>query len=382
MTFQLFKDGSLVILLLAGSLLNACATSKRTQVIIKDIKHLGGSFTAVCVEPKQVHLKSYYHFLSLIYENQVLKLKEQSRLKQTSDIQDLKTNPKTASTESRHSKDQAFSKGSNLPSRSISLQLNDSDPCPQVEAWVKLNPKSSLKMRWHDRTLMITPHQWRWGTEKRNQLTQLSDISPMYFGQTNRNQRYLISSQHGLWTWKKSQGHARILVLPKNIPQNILSLAKDQDAWWLHTQSGNIQQLWPISLNSSQIKLIASPIKHKSSVKAQPLLAPLSGVALRGKVDGLVLKWGKQTYPFKALQSLCVLSKRLVAVATKEELLILLGPYPAEAKPTRSELQLSVIKRVALPTKTKRVICENKRIFALGEGYGLLNLELETVEGY
>ena len=166
-----------------------------------------------------MHLKSFYRFLSIKYENQGLKLKEQSRLQQISSKQTSKHKSKTDPTESHHlEKDQALSKDSNSPSTSTSLQLNDNDPCPQVEAWVKLNSKSSLRMRWHDQTLMITPHQWRWGTEKRNQLTQLSDISPMYFGQTKRDQSYLLSSRHGLWSWKDSQGHARRLVLPKKIP--------------------------------------------------------------------------------------------------------------------------------------------------------------------
>ena len=380
MTFRLIKADHLLSLLLATTIINACATSKKTQVIIKDIKHLGGSFTAVCVEPNQVHLKSYYRFLTLKYESQVLRLKEQSRFKQISEKQTTKKTSNSSATRShRLEKDQAVSESLNPPSITNSLQLNDSDPCPQVEAWVKLNPKSSLKMRWHDRTLMITPHQWHWGTETRNQLTQLSDISPMQFSNKNRDQRYLISSQYGLWTWKESQSHARSLLLPQKLPQNILSIAKDQGAWWLQTQLGNIQQLWPISLKYGQVKLIASPIKQKSSIKAQSLLAPLSGVALHGKVDGLVLKWGKQDYPFKALQSLCVLSKRLVVVATKEELLMLLGPHPAKARPTSSKQQLRVIKRMILPTKTKRILCENGRIFALGDGYGLLSLELEIL---
>ena len=251
MNFRLFRAYSLLILFLVGSILNACATSKKTQVSIKAIKHLGGSFTAACIEANQVHLKSYYRFLSLKYENQGLKIKELSRIKKISDKQDFKDKSKTASTESSHlENDQAFSKNISPMSKSISFQLNDNDPCSQAEAWVRLNSKSSLRMRWHDQTLMIRPHQWRWGAEKRNQLTQLSDISPMQFGNVNRDQRYLISSQHGLWTWKESQSHARRLVLSEKIPKNILSLAKDQSAWWLHTKLGNIQQLWPSSFIS------------------------------------------------------------------------------------------------------------------------------------
>ena len=70
----------------------------------------------------------------------------------------------------------------------------------------------------------------------------------------------------------------------------------------------------------------------------------------------------------------------MVAVATKSELVILLGPKLAKANPASSNPQLTIIKRINLPTKTRKLLCEDQRIFALGEGYGLLSLELTIVE--
>ena len=366
-THQSYLASLRLIPYLIALIFNACASVPPPKVYIKNIKHLGGSFTAVCVTPNEIHLKSYYRFLSLKYQDLGLKLKEQSRLLHTSSKLNLRTNGTPLDLNDKKK-------------TQTSIHLNDHDPCPQVEAWVQLNPKSRLSMRWHEQSLVVSPRQWRWGAEQRDQLTKLWDISPVSFGHKNKDQRYLISSQHGLWAWKYSQRNARKLVLPKELPQNIISIAKDQDAWWLDTSVGDIQQIWPISFMSGQAKLISSPIKQNTSIKSQILLAPLSGVALRGKVDGLELKWGQQSYPFQTLQSLCVLSKRMVAVATKSELMILLGPQPAKANPASSKPQLSIIKSINLPTKTRKLLCEDQRIFALGEGYGLLSLELTIVE--
>ena len=352
---------------------NACASVPPPKVYINNIKHLGGSFTAVCVTPSEIHLKSYYRFLSLRYQNLGLKLKEQSRLLHSSSTLNLKALETPLDLNDKK-------KAQDLASPLLNIDLTNHDPCPQVEAWVQLNPKSRLSMRWHKQPLVVSPRQWRWGTEQRNQLTKLWDMSPVSFGHKNKDQRYLISSQYGLWAWKDSQKNARKLVLPKELPQNIVGIAKDQDAWWLNTSAGDIQQIWPISFMSGQAQLISSPIKQNVSIKSQTLLAPLSGVALRGKVDGLELKWGQQSYPFQTLQSLCVLSKRMVAVATKSELVILLGPKLAKANPASSNPQLTIIKRINLPTKTRKLLCEDQRIFALGEGYGLLSLELTIVE--
>ncbi len=352
-----------ILLCLASS---ACTSSTKPQIQVKALKHLGGSFTAACVTEDEIHLRSYYRFLSLKHQNARLRLKEETRLAQLN----VADSSNTITTESLHTQPKVTA--------NFQVKIKVFDPCPYPEAWVKLNSKSRLSMKWQGQDLLLSPQQWRWGNEQREQLTQLNDIAPMSFNRKTQETRYLIASNAGVWVWNSTQKAARRLSLPPNIPHNIFALAKDQDAWWLSTESGVHQRLWPIHFNTVKAKLISTPIKQKLNSNKQ-LLAPLSGTVLKAKKDGLVLQWGRQRYPFNAVQSLCVLSKRMVALATKEELVIILGPKLEKAKSNQEEAQLQMIQRIALPTNTKQLLCEKDAIIALGEGYGLLRFELNLL---
>ena len=137
---------------------------------------------------------------------------------------------------------------------------------------------------------------------------------------------------------------------------------------------------WPIHIGDGPISLVDAG--RSAPPRAQELLAPISGRALRGEPDGLSLTWGQQHYPGAPLTALCVLDPQTVAVGTSKGVHILFGPKPRKETPLNgdSHQRLTVVAQLPLPNATTQLLCERDALLMIGD-YGLLYAELKPIEG-
>jgi hypothetical protein len=313
-------------------------------------QHIGGRFIGVCVTEQHIHLKRHFSYLTLTHHQSRLEVKERPRPLEIDRI----------------------SQESPQHSKRLPINQDQVDPCPQPEAWVPLNPHSRLKMLWHDQDLIITSAAWTWGSESRTQFTRLQEIVPISSHKNRQSQRYVIASELGLWTWRVGHSQPLLERLPPQIPQQIVGVFRDGDAWWLKTHLKEGYQAWPILLFQGLPRLLGSP-QRRTQIDTQ-ILVPISGRALRGKRDALSVTWGQHSYATAPLKSGCVLSRRLVALATSKEVTILYGPKHTHRFDSQSHLER--IKTLRLPTSTEAVLCEDNRLILLGLGYGLLLVDI------
>lgn len=333
-----------------SALVSACTKSTRSPLTMSVKQHIGGRFIGVCVTEQNIHLKRHFSYLTLTHQQARLEVKEHPRQSEIGRIS------------------QESPQNSTLPP----VNQDQVDPCPQPEAWVPLNPNSRLKMLWHDQDLIVTSTAWTWGSESRTQFTRLQEIIPLSSQKSHQSQRYVIASEVGLWTWKIGHSQPLLERLPPQIPRHIVGVFRDGDAWWLKTYLKEGYQAWPIMLFQGLPRLLGSP-QRRTQMDNQ-ILIPISGRALRGKRNTLSVTWGDQSYATAPLKSGCVLSPRLVALATSKEVTILYGPRRTDRFEPKSHLE--IIKTLHLPTSTEAVLCENNRLILLGLGYGLLLVDI------
>ena len=277
--------------------------------------------------------------------------------------------------------------------------------CPEG-GWLSLGDQGTLKTKWLGAELVVHRHTWRWGVNQRERMTRLRDLTSIprkpsleqrRVRQRELTRSYLIATERGLWRWSVGRAQALSEPLPTPIPQRLSRIVRDGRVWWVHTPDLSSSPLrpathrgyntvsnqrsiaWPIRIGGGPISLLDAG--RSVTLQAQDLLAPISGRALRGKLDGLSLTWGQQHYPSAPLKALCVLDPQTVAVGTSRGVHILFGPTPLGEAPIdeNTHRRLTIVARLPLPSATAQLLCERDALLMIGD-YGLLYAELKLID--